>query len=124
MSNKYKDPLGFPITKKQHEKYRAEELVRNQKKDADKRKQLEKKSKDKIKNTFHDDGSKSVSKKRKNIKKKNTKSTADVGRVYSPTIPSQNGSSAVSSSNKNLTIFSGKTYSPNSTVRKPNKIEV
>ena len=80
--------------------------------------------KDKIKNTFHDDGSKSVSKKRKNIKKKNTKSTADVGRVYSPTIPSQNGSSAVSSSNKNLTIFSGKTYSPNSTVRKPNKIEV
>ena len=124
MSNKYKDPLGFPISKKQHEEYRKKTLIKNQARDAYKRNELEKKAKDKIKNTLHDDGSKSLSEKRKNIKKKNTESTADVGRVYSPTIPSQNGSSAVSSSNKNLTIFSGKTYSPNSTVRKPNKIEV
>ena len=124
MSSKYKDPLGFPISKKQHEEYRKKALIRNQAGDAYKRSELEKKAKDKIKNTLHDDGSKSLSEKRKNIKKKNTESTADVGRVYSPTIPSQNGSSAVSSSNKNLTIFSGKTYSPNSTVRKPNKIEV
>ena len=124
MTNQYKDPLGFPISKKQHEEYRKKRLTQNQAYDAYKRSQLEEKSKNKIKNKLHDDGAKSVSEVRKSKKRKNTENTADVGKVYSPTIPSKNGSSSVSSSHKNLTVFSGKTYSPNSKVRKPSKIEV
>ena len=129
MAKEYKNALGFTTTK---EKYEAEQKAKKkakkdeqafyQKRDGIKRKKLEKKSKPKRKS--FDDGAKLVTKKLKQKEKETAQSAMRSGKAYTPTVPfDRSAGYGISSTNKNLTKYTGKVYS-GASPRKPDKIGI